>query len=135
MNNKGFTIYLTFLVTTVVFILVSGTQQMSLLVIDSSRSVALETIAFHAAEGGIERGTGRLRGSFEPFLMSYRSNLSEHRQIKVKVEAFRLEKDKMEIVSEAKVFEGSNLVATRKLRLKSVENYPGRPHDSSLVEA
>ena len=51
-NRRGFTVYLCFLVTTAVFMMVMGTFEASRLALDIGRSVALETVAFHAADGG-----------------------------------------------------------------------------------
>ena len=67
MNRKGFSIYLTFLVTTVVFLLVTGSQEISMFTLDISRSDAIDVIAFHAADGGLEIGLAKLRQKYQPF--------------------------------------------------------------------
>ena len=133
-NKKGFTIYLTFLVATTVFMLVIGTYETGRITLDISRSNALETLAFHSADGGLERAIGKLRSNFEPFELQYVSQLSEHRKISVSVFA-TLEKDSINITSTAIVFEGEKKVALRTLKRIGLKNAVGRESIGNFMEA
>ncbi len=135
MNTKrGFSLFLTFLVTTVLFILVSSTYEISKISMDLGRSSALETVAFHAADGGLERGLGRLAESFSPFKLHYTSNLSQNRIVEVIVTATKKE-NSFCLESDAKVLEGKKVVSTRKLKRDHVKNTPGRTGSGIFLEA
>ena len=125
MNRKGFSIYLTFLVTTVVFLLVTGSQEISVLTLDISRSDAIDVIVFHAADGGLERGLAKIRQNYKPFSYSYISELKPNRTIKVNINA-KKNKNLMNIYSEAILLEGNKEVSRRTLSRLNVANKKGR---------
>ena len=112
MNKKGFSIYLTVLVTTVVFLLVTGSQEISIISLDLSKSDAIDVIAFHAADGGLERGLAKLRKNYIPFNYSYISELKPNRIIKVNIKAIK-EKNLINLYSEAILSEGNKEVSRR----------------------
>lgn len=134
MNKRGFSLYLTFLVTTIIFILVSGSQQISRVALDMSRSDAIETLVFHAADGGLERGLARLSRNFAPFTLNYSSKQSGNRTMQVAVTADR-QKNSINIRSTAILFEGSREVSRRTLARLSVLNQRGRTGSGRFVEA
>lgn len=134
MNRRGFSLYLTFLVTTVIFILVSGSQQISRVALDLGRSDAIETVVFHAADGGLERGLAKLRSNFAPFTMNYSSRQPGNRVLQVIVTADR-QKSSIDIKSTAILLEGSREVSRRTLARLSVQNQPGRTGSGKFVEA
>jgi hypothetical protein len=134
MNRSGFSLYLTFIVTTVVFILVSGSYEIGRISLDMSRSSALEAVVFHGADGGLERGLGMLRKNFAEFNFSYRSQLSLNRILEVNVFSKR-KGDQMNLYATATLFEGKNQVARRHLSRQSIENKPGRNGVGNFMEA
>ena len=133
MNRKGFSIYLTFLVTTVVFLLLSGSQEISVMTLDISRSDAIEVIAFHAADGGLERGLARLRQNYKPFSYTYISELKPNRTIKVNVSAAK-SNNLMNIYSEAILMEGNKEVSRRMLTRSGIANNTGRKDCGRFTE-
>jgi len=52
-SRRGFILYITFVVTSVLLLLVLGGQEIVRFSLDMGRSAALETVAFHAAYGGL----------------------------------------------------------------------------------
>ncbi|MDD2998570.1 MAG: hypothetical protein EOM80_02735 [Erysipelotrichia bacterium] len=133
MNRRGFSLYLTFLVTTVVFILVSGSQEISRIVLDTAKSEASETIAFHAADGGLERGLAQLRQSFAPFLINYKSPLGPYRHIITRVEA-KTHGQFIDLRATSDLYEGNRLISTRTLARIEIRNQTGRSGSGKFVE-
>ena len=125
MNRKGFSIYLTFLVTTVVFLLVTGSQEISMITLDISRSDAIDVIAFHAADGGLEIGLAKLRQNYKPFSYSYISELKPNRTLKVSINAIK-NNNLIDINSEAILMEGNKEVSRRTLSRIGISKSNGR---------
>ncbi len=134
MNRKGFSIYLTFLVTTVVFILVAGSQEISVTALDLSRSDAIDVIVFHAADGGLEKGLGKIRKKFDSFKYTYVSELKPNRTIKVTLNATK-EKSLMNLYSEAILFEGNKEVSRRTVSRLGIAKNKGRDGLGKFTEA
>ncbi len=134
MNKRGFSIYLTVLVTTVVFMLVAATHDISVLSLDISRSDAIDVIAFHAADGGLERGLAKLRKSYSPFSFSYISDLKPFRSITVSVNAVK-NGDSIDLTSEAILKEGNKEVSRRTLSRLGVVSDNGRSGSGRFTEA
>ncbi len=134
MNRRGFSIYLTFLVTTVVFILVAGSQEISIQALDLSRSDVIEVIVFHAADGGLERGLGKIRKNFKPFNYTYVSELKPNRTIKVILNATK-DGLLMNLHSEAILFEGNKEVSRKTISRLGIANYKGRDGLGKYTEA
>lgn len=133
-RRRGFTVYLCFLVTTAVFMMVMGTFEASRLTLDIGRSVALETVAFHAADGGLERGLSRLRSSFMAFELNYGSKVGEFRRVEVELRA-EPDGQTLTLISIARVFEGGKQLAERKLSRSGITNSSGRIGIGKFVEA
>lgn len=133
-KRRGFTVYLCFLVTTAIFMMVMGTFEASRLTLDIGRSVALETVAFHAADGGLERGLSRLRSSFKAFELTYGSKVGEFRRVEIELKA-ETDGSTMILVSIARVFEGSKQLSERKLLRSGIINTSGRIGIGKFVEA
>jgi hypothetical protein len=133
-SKRGFSLYLTFLVTTVIFILVSGSYEIGRISLDIGKSSGVDAILFHAADGGLERGLARLRQKFTDFNMSYSSILSENQRLEIIVEA---EKDRnlINLTATATLYTGKKRISTRCLRRKAVENKPGRLGIGHFTEA
>ena len=125
MNRKGFSIYLTFLVTTVVFLLVTGSQEISGITLDLSRSEAIDVIVFHAADGGLEKGLAKVRKSFKEFNQSYISELKPNRTIKVNVKATKAKK-LINLYSEAILMEGNKEFSRRTISRLGITQSKGR---------
>ena len=134
MNKRGFAMFLSFLVTGIVFMFATSSQQLSITSLDTARSIALEATAFHAADGGLERGLARLRNKFEPFSFSYSSKLSETRKVLVKVAAKQLS-GTINLSSESIVIDGNKEAAKRTLSRMSVQNLTGREGCGKFTEA
>lgn len=134
MNRRGFSIYLTFLVTTVVFILVAGSQEISVTALDLSRSDAIDVIVFHAADGGLEKGLGKIRKKFDSFKYTYVSELKPNRTIKVTLNAIK-EKSLMNLYSEAILFEGNKEVSRRTVSRLGIAKNKGRDGLGKFTEA
>ena len=134
MKRKGFSIYLTFVVTTVIFLLVIACQEISVFSLDMSRSEAIDVIVFHAADGGLERGLAKLRKEFAPFNNSYTSLLKPNRTIKVTINATK-EKNNMNLQSEAVLLEGNKEVSRIKVSRSGVTKAIGRNGCGKFMEA
>ncbi len=130
----GFALYLAFLVTSVLFFLVLGGQDVARLTLDLGRSAALEVIGFQAADGGLERGLARLRKGFRPFAWSYVSPLGRFRQVQVEVAA-RPAREGLDLIATATIFEGGRPVARRRLERQGVQKRPGRTGTGRFLEA
>lgn len=133
-KNRGFSLYLTFLVTTVIFILVTGSYEISRISLDTSKSSAIDVVLFHAADGGLERGLAESRINFEPFKFNYISHLTGRRRVKVEVESI-LKDNKLNITSRALLIEGNQVVSTRCLLRQGVRRQPGRTGTGKFLEA
>lgn len=134
MNRSGFSLYLTFLITSVVFILVSSSYEVSKISLDLGRSAILETIAFHAADGGLERGLGKLNHEIKPFSMKYKTQLSEYRTVEVSVEA-EAKNGMIDLRATAVLFEGNREIARRSLSRLQISRIKGRAGIGKFVEA
>jgi len=134
MNRRGFSLYLTFLISTVIFLLVTASYEISKTALDLGRSEAIETQIFHAADGGIERGLARLRKQYAPFSMSYSSIINRRRRLVINVEAVK-SGGLMDLLVSAALFEGNREVARRQLKRSGIEDLRGRNGIGKLVEA
>lgn len=134
MNRRGFSLYLTFIVTTIVFLLVTGSYEISRISLDLSRSAAIETTAFHAADGGLERGLARLSSEYQAFTLSYVVNVSSYRRINVVVEALK-KNGLIDLHATASMFEGNNELGRRSLSRLQITNIRGRAGIGKFVEA
>jgi phage I-like protein len=134
LNRRGFSLYLTFLISTVIFLLVTTSYEISRTALDLGRSEAIETQVFHAADGGIERGLTRLRKQYAPFKMSYSSIISQHRRLVIEVEAVK-SGGLIDLLVSAGLFEGNREVARQHLKRSGIENLKGRNGIGKLVEA
>ena len=118
-QRSGFSLYLTFLITTVLFILVSATYEIAKFSMDLGRSTALEVTSFHAADGGLERGLAHLSRNFAPFKLSYISKLTKYRKVEILVKGIRSGK-KMNLESKAIVYDGNKETTSRTLYRKNI---------------
>ncbi len=134
MNRRGFSLYLTFLITTVIFLLVTTSYEISKTALDLGRSEAIETQVFHAADGGLERGLARLRKKYAPFTMNYSSVINSRRRLVINVEAVK-NGNLIDLLVSALLFEGNREVAGQKLKRSEIENRSGRNGIGKLVEA
>lgn len=133
-TNQGFSLYLTFLVTTVIFILVSGSYEISRISLDIGKSSAIDAILFHAADGGLERGVAKLRKNFVPFTFSYRSSLVKNQIVEVKVDAVR-ENGLINLTATATLYAGKSFISTRCLVRQGITAKPGRQGIGHFMEA
>jgi hypothetical protein len=133
-KNQGFSLYLTFLVTTVIFILVTGSYEIGRISLDLGRSTAIDVILFHAADGGLERGLAKVRKEFTPFNLNYKSNLQTNRNLKVEVCAVKKDGN-IDLTATATLFEGNKKVATKCLKRQGVKPTPGRTNTGNFMEA
>jgi len=133
MNKRGFSLYLTFLISSVIFILVTTSYEISKTALDLGRSEAVETQVFHAADGGIERGLARLRQHFVPFAFNYSSIINRHRRLVIEVKAIA-KGDLIDLLASASLFEGNREVARHQLKRAGIENRKGRNGIGKLVE-
>ena len=134
MNRRGFSIYLTFLVTTIVFLMVTGSQEISMLTLDISRSEAIDVITFHAADGGLERGMAKLNKAFKPFNFTYTSDLKPNRKLKVIVTATK-NNSRINLSSEAILTEGNKEVSRRILSRFDITKSNGTKGYGKFMEA
>jgi hypothetical protein len=128
MNRQGFALYLTFLVTTVVFMLVTAGQTISRLSLDMGRTDVLETIVFHAADGALEKGIAHLRGKFEPFDLTYEAKFENNRNLKVNLAAKNenSNSETLSLLCAVSLFEGNNLLIKKTYMRTNIENRLGR---------
>ncbi len=127
LSRGGFLIYLALVVTTVLVFLVLGGHDVARLTLDMGRSVALEAVCFHAADGGLERGLARVRKVFSPFGMQYSFEAGKNRHLTVSVEARRSASgDLLDIQAAAFVIQGGKIVAIRRLERTGVRQATGR---------
>ena len=134
MNRKGFSIYLTFLVTTIVFLMVTGNQEISMLTLDMSRSEAIDVITYHAADGGLERGLAKINKNSKPFSFTYTSALKPNRQLKVIVTA-TINNSQINLSSEAILSEGNKEVSRRILSRSGITKSNGTKGYGKFMEA
>ncbi|MDD3000303.1 MAG: hypothetical protein PHF29_00935 [Candidatus Riflebacteria bacterium] len=128
MNRQGFALYLTFLVTTVVFMLVTAGQTISRLSLDMGRTDVLETIVFHAADGALEKGIAHLRGKFQPFDLAYEGKLDNNRDLKISLAAKHENPNNKVLTLRCNVslFEGNTLLIKKTYMRSNIENQSGR---------
>ncbi|NLF95721.1 MAG: hypothetical protein GX569_03220 [Candidatus Riflebacteria bacterium] len=134
MNRRGFSLYLTFLISTVIFLLVTTSYEISKTALDLGRSEAIETQLFHAADGGLERGLAHLRQKYAPFTMNYSSVINSRRRLVINVEAIKVN-GLIDLLVSANLFEGNRELASRKLKRSGIKNLHGRNGIGKLVEA
>ena len=134
MNKRGFSLYLTFLISMVIFLLVTSSYEISKTALDLGRSEAIETQVFHAADGGIERGLARLRKKYSPFTMSYSSLINSHRRLIVSVEAIK-NAEMIDLLVSASLFEGKKELTRQQLKRSGIANLKGRNGIGRLVDA
>ncbi len=134
MKKRGFSLYLTFLISTVIFLLVVSSYEISKTALDLGRTEAIETQVFHAADGGLERGLARLRRNYEPFSMNYNSVINKYRRLVVNVEAVK-NADLIDLLVSASLFEGNREISRQQLKRTRIENLKGRNGIGRLVEA
>lgn len=134
MNRRGFSLYLTFLISTVIFLLVTASYEISKTALDLGRSEAIETQIFHAADGGMERGLARLRQKYAPFTLNYSSVINNYRRLVINVEAVKSD-GLIDLLVSASLFEGSREMARQQLKRTGIENLKGRNGIGRLVEA
>ncbi|MBF0498533.1 MAG: hypothetical protein HQM09_00235 [Candidatus Riflebacteria bacterium] len=147
-SRRGFTLIVTFMVTTVLFIFVLGAADLVRANLDLSRSSLLETVAFHAADGGLERGLARLRNHpFAPFKLAYSVDLGGLRKADVQIEAVQTPVENtatgsssgtnegisgtsasfsIDLIVNTVIREGGRLSARKKLSRKGILDLPGR---------
>ncbi|HOY68553.1 MAG TPA: hypothetical protein PLP29_16865 [Candidatus Ozemobacteraceae bacterium] len=124
-SRRGFILYITFVVTSVLLLLVLGGQEIVRFSLDMGRSAALETVAFHAADGGLERGLARFATHAAAFRFAYESRLDAHRTVTVEVEARRTANNTYMLSSAAGVRDGGREVARRRLVRRDVSRTGG----------
>jgi len=135
MNKRsGFSLFLTFLVTSVLFVLVTSTYDISRISLDLGHSDCLEAIAYHAADGGLERGLGKLRHKFTSFELQYSFKVEKNRVVVVMVESVK-NQNKYNLKSVAKVIQGKKLVAIKRLSRIGIRNISGRKGNGRFLEA
>ena len=98
------------------------------------RSDAIDVIAFHGADGGLERGLAKLRNSFEPFAFSYISELKPFRTLVINVSAKKTG-ELIKLTSEAILKEGNKEVSRRILVRQGISNTNGREGCGNFTEA
>ena len=133
-NNSGFSLYLTFLVTSVLFILVTSTYDISRISLDYSHSDALETIAFHSADGGLERAFGKLNQKCAPFVLNYNYDVLQNRKVNVIVKCTNLN-GIYNIDSVARILQGAKVVAIKRLERIGIKSISGRNGTGKFLEA
>lgn len=101
---------------------------------DISRSDAIDIIAFHAADGGLEKGLAKLRKNFEPFSFSYISELKPFRTLTVNVKSI-INGSLIDLTSEAVLKEGNKEVSRRTLTRMGIANAMGREGCGNFTEA
>jgi len=133
-NKAGFSLYLTFLVTSVLFILVTSTYDIARLSLDYSHSDALDTLAYHSADGGLERALGKLHRKSMPFTLNYTYDALQNRKIHVIVRC-RVVNGKYNIDSVARILLGEKVVAIKRLERIGIKSISGRNGTGKFLEA
>lgn len=124
-RKKGFSLFLTFLVSSVVFMLVGASQNIARLSMSSGRAEMIECIAFHAAEGGLERGLAKLRTNFAPFEFKYDEQIVGTRTVSTMVSAVK-NNNSINLKSESSIIEAGKLLTKKVLFRNGIENSSGR---------
>lgn len=132
-NRRGFTLYLAFLVTTVLFLLVLGSSQVARASLDLGRSSLLETIAFHAADGGLERGLAKIAISFKPDSFTYEVPFEGSRKALVRVD-IKKSSSGLDLTAEATISEGAKPIARKVLARRGLQRTPGRRSEGRFLE-
>jgi len=134
-SRRGFVLYIAFIVTSVLLLLVLGSQEIVRFSLDMGRSAALETVGFHAADGGLERGLAKLSVKAAPFHFAYVTRLDEYRTVEVNVEAKRLSRGRFDLQSAATVRDGGREAARRRLSRRDVTRNGGKLSRGRFEEA
>ncbi|HNV69612.1 MAG TPA: hypothetical protein PKO06_07950 [Candidatus Ozemobacteraceae bacterium] len=124
-SRHGFALFLAMMVTTLLLFLVFGARSVSRASLDLGRSAALESVAFQAADGGLERGLGRLHRSFAPCTFSYLSPLTPVRTVQVTVTAAG-DRNRLDLSASATVLDAGRPVAVRCLSRKGITQSGGK---------
>ena len=114
--------------------LVTGSQEISVMTLNMSRSDAIDVIAFHAADGGLERGLAKLSKNYAPFDFSYTSELKPFRNLLINVKATK-SGNLMNLSSEAILKEGDKEVSRRTLTRTGIAQSIDRSKSGRFVEA
>ena len=115
-NKRGFSLFLTFLVSSVVFMLVGASQNIARLSMNTGRAAIIDCIAFQAADGGLEKGLAKIRQNFVPFTIKYDEKIIGSRIVSTTVTANN-NKGLMNLRSEVSVYEAGNLLTKKVLQL------------------
>lgn len=134
-SRRGFVLYIAFVVTSVLLLLVLSGQEIVRFSLDMGRSAALETVGFHAADGGLERGLAKLSAKAIPFRFAYRTQLGEYRSVDVEVEATRRAKGRFDLQSAATIRDGGREVARKRLSRRDVRQQAGKLSRGRFEEA
>ncbi len=132
--RRGFAMFLAMIVTTLLLFFVFGARSVARAGLDLGRSAALESIAFQAADGGLERGMGRLHRAFAPCTFSYLSPLTPTRAVQVDVTA-RGDKHALDLTASATVLDAGRPVAVRCLSRKGISRSGGKLGLGKFLEA
>ena len=124
-NKRGFSLFLTFLVSSVVFMLVGASQNIARLSMNTGRAAIIDCIAFQAADGGLEKGLAKIRQNFVPFTIKYDEKIIGSRMVSTTVTANN-NKGLMTLRSEVSVYEAGNLLTKKVLLRNGIENNIGR---------
>lgn len=133
-KRRGFAMFLAMIVTTLLLFLVFGARSVARAGLDLGRSAALESVAFQAADGGLERGIGRLHRAFAPCTFSYLSPLTPSRAVQVVVTA-RGDKETLDLSASATVLDAGRPVAVRCLSRKGLSRSGGKLGLGKFLEA
>lgn len=107
--------------------LTTSSQSISRISMDMGRSNMLETLAFHAADGGLEKGLAQLRHGFAPFEFAYNYVLSGNRKLRVEVKALQAENPlNIDLHSKVHLFEGENLLLSKTYARNNITKELGR---------
>ena len=132
-SRGGFTVFLALMVTTLLLYLVFGARTIARAGLDLGRSAALESVAFQAADGGLERGLGKLKTRFQPCSFSYTSLLTPTRAVMVQVDA-RGTGQRLVLTASATVLDAGRPVAVRCLSRKGVTLASGQQGFGTFLE-
>jgi hypothetical protein len=135
MNQErgGFALYLTFLVTTLLFFWSLTGLDIVLCALDMSRSGLLDAVSFQAADGGLEIGLARVKKDWRPFEFKQRSRLGPYREVEITVTATAVG-DGFDIRARACLFDGNKPVAVRTLMRQGVGRFFGRLECGTFLE-
>ena len=124
-NRHGFSLFLTFLVSSVVFMLIGASQNIARLSMNTGRATIFDCIVFQAADGGLEKGLAKLRHNFAPFEIKYDEKIIGSRIISTKITANK-NKGLIDLRAETSIYEAGKLLARKVLLRNGIENSIGR---------